>query len=127
MPIGLRGFNSNLIMQGMNNSAFGIQLLQRSKCARKMRVPTMVRIINKADNTFSSKFRYGANLRFLREQNFKQDSTGAASCRMDDASINGDEIQVSNFLILKSDLNHIKTLKELTDNMVTNDMMSTIR
>lgn len=77
-----------------------------------MRVPTMVRIINKADNTFSTKFRYGANLRFLREHNFNQDNSGSSQYGMDDGSLNNDEIQISNFLILKSDLNHIKTLKE---------------
>ena len=127
MPAGLRGFNSNLILQGMNKSPFGIQLLQRSKCARKMRVPTMVMIINKSDNTFSSRFRYGANLRFLREQNFKQDSSGTTNRGLDHASTNGDEIQVSNFLILKSDLNHIKALREQTDKMVMNDMKSIIK
>ena len=66
----LKGFNSSLIKQAMANQ-HGQQMLKDSKFTKKKRIPTLVRIINKEENQFSSTFKYGSNLRFLREQNFK--------------------------------------------------------
>ena len=75
-------------------------MLKDSKFTKKKRIPTLVRIINKEEIQFSSTFKYGSNLRFLREYNFKPE------LEMETGSFDEDQ-QVSSFLILKSDMGHI--------------------
>jgi hypothetical protein len=53
----------------------------------------------------------------LREQNFKSKGEGPYD----------EQCQVSNFLILKSDLNVIKAIKEECEKLVTNDMKNIIK
>jgi hypothetical protein len=67
----LKGFNSNLIKNGIQGNPFSQKILRESKFYKKKRIPTLVRIINREENTFQKTFRYGSNLRFLREYNFK--------------------------------------------------------
>ena len=51
VPNGLRGFNTKLINQGATE--YSMRLLHESKFQKKKKVPTLVRIINKGDNSFS--------------------------------------------------------------------------
>jgi hypothetical protein len=120
-----KGFNANMLRQSASGSSYGMRLIQESRIlGKKKRIPTFVRVINKDDNSFSSSSKYGANLRLLREQNFKPEMVQGGS--MKGIGLSSEEVQVSNFLILKSDLNHIKTLKQESENFVINDMKSVI-
>ena len=121
-----KGFNANILRQSASGSSYAMRLIQESRIAgKKKRIPTFVRVINKDDNTFSSRSRYGANLRFLREQNFKPEMDQGGSKK--GIGFSSEEVQVSNFLILKSDLNHIKNLKQESERFVINDMKSVIQ
>ena len=52
-----------------------MRLIKQSRMiGKKKRIPTFIRVINKEDNIFSSSSKFGANLRFLREENFKPDT-----------------------------------------------------
>jgi len=53
------------------------------KHKKRRQVPSFLRVIHKEDNNLSQKSKYGSNLRFLREQNFKKDS-GEIMRREDD-------------------------------------------
>lgn len=67
-------------------------------------------------------------MRFLREHNFKQPFSPTPQTKLDELNmINDDECQVSNFLILKSDMNLINKLKAESDKLVTNDMKNIIK
>lgn len=101
----LKGFNAGLAGGQITNSPYSTKILNQSKFMKKKRVPTFIRIINKEDNQFSQVFKYSSNLRFLREQNFKPELDMTAN-----SSFTADENKVSNFLVLKSDLSHIKML-----------------
>lgn len=107
-----------------------MRLLHESKFQKKRKVPTLVRIINKGDNSFNQRFKYGANLRFMRDQNLKRDAIARGDGkgkRVDKIQQMLEENQVSNFLILKSDIAHIQGLKEESDQIVTSDMKDFIR
>lgn len=77
----------------------------------------MIRIIDKDQPAFGDQFRPSNNLRYLREHNFKQVGSTAKY----------DKINPSNFLILKSDLNHINELKEESSEMVVSDLKSVFK
>jgi serine/threonine protein kinase len=96
----LKEFNSALISPSITNSEYGKKLLQQSSRVKAKKVPTMVRVISKEDDTFYDKARFGANLRLMRDNNFAPKNKTN---------------HLANFLILKSDLEHIQQLNQQTN------------
>jgi len=72
----------------------------------------LVRVIHRDGDAFAQEPKYGANLRLMREHNFVQKSR---------------RLEVANFLILKSDLEHIKQLNQQSTQLVMTDMKSVIK
>jgi hypothetical protein len=72
------------------------------------KLPKLVRIINKQSNSFNDQIKPGGNLRLMRQKVTVTQN-------------------VSNFIILKSDLTHIKLLNDYSSDMVQNDMTSVIK
>lgn len=99
-----------------NGNSHASLLLKKSQFKSKKKIPTLIRIIDKDEATFGDQFRAAHNYRFLREHNFKQISRTAS-----------DKIQTSTFLILKSDLTHLRDLQEESSKMVVSDMKSVIQ
>jgi hypothetical protein len=98
-----------------NGNSHASLLLKKSQFKSKKKIPSLVRIIDKDEPTFGDQFRPANNYRFLREHNFKQISKAAS-----------DKVQASTFLILKSDLTHLRDLQEESSKMVVSDMKSVI-
>lgn len=111
-----------MLRHAAQGSGYATRLaLEARVTGKRRRVPCLLRVINKDEASFARRSRYGANLRLLREQNYQADEAEAPGAALGQA-----DHRTSNFLILKSDLGHIKCLKEESEHLVVNDMKSVI-
>ena len=109
-----------MLRHAAQGSGYATRLAVEARVTGKRRgVPCLLRVINKDEASFARRSRYGANLRLLREQHYQVDDVETSTTQTD-------HHRLSNFLILKSDLSHIKCLKEESEHLVVNDMKSVI-
>ena len=121
-----KGFNKTILEQATEGSQLANRLIRESRLMKKKKIPQLVRVINKDERQFSAKFKYGSNLRLLREYNYTTDLYQVGRPN-DLPQEQKQDNPISKFLILKSDLAHIRQLNHASEQLVVNDLKSIIQ